>query len=809
MWWFGGIMRDVCLITRPSLHIADYVVTTDFTEAQSGQADIRVEISNHSAKQQRHKIQFKLYDQAEPIAEADQWFELAPKSKIQVNQCLSISLVELWSAENPKRYDLVISIATAKEVICQPIGFRRIEIKQGVLYFNQRPITLKGVNRHDWNMSTGRVVTEQDMRSDLMLMKKNHINAIRTAHYPNQPLFYDLCDELGFYVMSEADLETNQMQRTPDYNKLSDSPDWQLSYLDRVERLVQRDRNHPSIIMWSLGNESGYGQNFKQAYQRIKQWDTTRPVHYEEDKAALSADVYSSMYTGIAELQNIGRQEQLPKPHIVCEYAHAMGNGPGSLGDYQKVFEQYPRLAGGYVWEWIDQALLATDAQGIRYFKYGGDYGDYPNNANFCADGLIQADRRPTPALVQLAKVFEPVRVLSFEKGIVTIQNRYDFTTLASIRLEWQVKAEGELICQGTVEDLPELTNCHPFESCSIPIWQVTGVEPELADQTAECRLYCRLINRAAEQSLVGSYEYCLQARKEQSQPIANQPIRVTERDHQLEVVGSNYQVMIDLATGQLKDYQIGNRPVIQKSLGLTFWRAPIDNDSKQLPIWQTYHLNYLKNTTQAIEWQVESTGCKVTIEHTVAPLVLDYRIDLTTEYQLDSRGLTIKINGVPSGTQLPPTWPRIGYRLVLEPSFDMVTWYGRGPQENYADSKVGCLIDVYQLPVSELYFPYVRPQENGHRSDVQWLSLSDGQERIKIATDRRVGFSALPYRAEELERAKHSNELKPADGIYLTLDYAQHGLGSASWGADVLPEYSLSPQAFEMNFQISSEKEE
>lgn len=809
MWWLAGIIRDVCLITRPKLHIADYKIDSLLSgDYKDGDLHIAIELANHYNEEKTGKLQFKLlWDQKVVYTDVID-FELNSQASKTILFEKTIPEVKQWSAEIPNLYTAVITLiddSGDKEIVSQQVGFRTIENKNGVLYINNRPVKLKGVNRHDWNMKTGRVVTMEDMLQDLYLMKQNNINAIRSAHYPNQPDFYTLCDQIGFYVMNEADLEANQMQKTPDYNKLSHSPLWKESYLDRIERMVRRDKNHPSIIIWSVGNESGYGDNFKACYKRIKEYDPHRMVHYEEDRSAESADVYSTMYTRVDSLKEIGQKKDLGKPHIVCEYAHAMGNGPGSLKEYWEVFEEYDRLAGGYVWEWVDHGILQTDENGVSYFTYGGDYGDVPNNANFCTDGLIQADRTPTPGLVQLKKVLEPIRVISLEKGVAKIQNRYDFKDLSHIQIQWFVKEEGQEVISGFVD----VGGIAPFEIGIVKLYDHEEVTKLLETRQGECRVYIRFLYKqnpkwvGDDQFEIAFFEKQLKKADKNIQ-IGKSKVNVTIKGYRLTASSEKYEAIIDLVSGNLEKFWVGGEEVIQKGLGMNFWRAPIDNDINKVVMWKKHNVCYLRNTVDSVEVKENDENHQVIVHHTTAPIVLDWRIDLVTVYTIDEEGVTMDITGTPSGQQLPECLPRIGTRFVLQGKFDQVTWYGRGPEENYIDAKEGCPIGRYNTTADRMYFPYVVPQENGNRSDVSWLYIGNGEKGIKISAEEAFNFSALHYSMEALEAATHTNQLEKSKDIYLNLDYAHHGLGSASWGPDALGQYTLHPQEFRFTLHFS-----
>ena len=482
MWWFAGIIRDVSLIRRPKVHMLDCRIISELLPKQQdthtccleetkGRLKLEAVLENHTEDEAVITIETELFDGEQVIYQNTRKI-CSKKGETEYLTETELDAVRPWSAEQPALYRLVITLKREEEVVesyGEWVGFRNICLKDGLFWVNGRAIKLKGVNRHDWNEKTGRCITKEDMLADLYLMKQNNINAVRTSHYPPHPDFLDLCDRLGFYVMEEADLECNQMAYTKNMNRLSDDTLWEESYVDRAERMVRRDKNHPSILFWSLGNESGFGSSFVASGRFIKSYDPTRLVHYEEDRDASIADVYSTMYTRHKALEDLGRDVTKKKPHVVCEYAHAMGNGPGGLKEYWEIFERYPRLQGGFIWEWIDHGIKKCDSDGKGCYTYGGDYGDYPNSGAFCCDGLVQADRRLTPAILQVKKVMEPVKFSGFDRntGEITFHNKYDFTDLSQLEGTFRIHTLQETLLEGKTD----LTGTAPHESRRIGLY--------------------------------------------------------------------------------------------------------------------------------------------------------------------------------------------------------------------------------------------------------------------------------------------------------------------------------------------------
>ncbi|MEC0208818.1 glycoside hydrolase family 2 TIM barrel-domain containing protein, partial [Paenibacillus ehimensis] len=460
MWWLSGIFRDVALVAQPKTYIRDYTVVADLDEdGRNGLLDVRVKLAKERTMTGNVVLEWRLTDgeqgteAASGVCPVDGWSEGGDEAAAHFRA--QLSGVRPWTAETPVLYDLLLTLKTADgetlEVVPTRVGFRRVEVQGGRLLVNGKPIRLRGVNRHDHHPERGRAVTLETMERDVVLMKRHNINAVRTAHYPNDPRFYDLCDRYGLYVMDETDLETHGFELVGDADRLSNDPAWEKAYVERMQRMVGRDKNHPSILFWSLGNESGFGCNHEAMAAWCRSADPTRLIHYEGDREAKVCDVFSTMYSTVEKMIGFGQRDNEEEPHVLCEYAHAMGNGPGGLLEYEEAFRNYPRLAGGFVWEWIDHGLSRRTADGRTYYAYGGDYGDEPNNGNFVIDGLVMPDRTPSPGLLEYKKIIEPVTAEAFDagQGTVTIRNRYDFRDLSHLQLVWTVSADGASLVSG------------------------------------------------------------------------------------------------------------------------------------------------------------------------------------------------------------------------------------------------------------------------------------------------------------------------------------------------------------------------
>lgn len=807
MWTFAGIIRDVSVIKRNKIHLSDYKIDSLLTNNYNdGAFSAEMEVENNSEKQCGLVLVAELFDGGRLVLSKNEKLTLQPQNKHSVKLEDCIPNVNPWSAETPYLYNLLITLkdenGTVIEVYPQKVGFRSVELKDGLLLVNSKAIKLKGVNRHDWNQYAGRCITTEDMKQDLLLMKRNNINAVRTAHYPSHPDFLDLCDELGLYVMEEADLECNQMAYIKGkMNKISEDPIWEATYVERVERMIRRDKNHASILFWSLGNESGFGHNFVASGRFAKAYDPTRLIHYEEDRDAVIADMYSSMYTRHHMLEQWGRNTSKKKPHVVCEYAHAMGNGPGGLKEYWDIFYKYPRLQGGFVWEWIDHGIKQKDENGTEYFTYGGDYQDYPNSGAFCCDGLIQADRTPTPALKQLKKALEPLAFgkLNQSTGEISITNRYDFVSLNHLKCICKVQSLDTTLMEKEID----LSGIEPHSTKELKLFHPD--ELKIPEGCSEWWLNLSFTYKQKPEWLddanleVAFHQELLETPKiiPMPQP-TSKTISVQEKNGKLYITGQDFEAVFDRIHANLCGYTYRGERLIEKGYDLNLWRAPVDNDKNVRLMWDEKMVGSLKNIVNSVTVEFDDCQAVIRCSQVFAPIVMEWKILYNSVYTINAEGvITIKVEGVPVGT-LPECFPRIGLRFALNKGCETVKWYGRGPLETYCDCKQGNAVGLYQSTVDEFYFPYVVPQETGNREDTRWVVLSknNGAALCAAAKDK-FGFSALYYTAEDLTKATHTNQLKKQEQVILSLDYAQNGLGSASWGAETLEKDQLKPLPF------------
>lgn len=824
MWYMSGIFRDVYLVSEPAeTRIADFRVVTEL-DADYRDADLSVEVELRGAFL-AGEVRLRLLDaEGAFVADAAQAVAgdgrdpgigmVAGEASIMLRFAIPVAKPELWSAESPTLYHLVLEVANGKgqvvETTAQRVGFRVIEVKDGQFLVNGKAILLKGVNRHDHHPDTGRTVTLSTMIQDVQLMKRHNINAVRTAHYPNDPRFYDVCDEYGLYVMEETDLETHGFEPLGNISRLSDDPAWEGAYVDRIRRMVERDKNHPSVLFWSLGNESGFGCNFRAMSAWCKGADPTRLIHYEEDREAEVCDVVSTMYSSVEKMIGFGQLADHPKPHIICEFAHAMGNGPGGLKPYFDAFDAYRRLQGGFVWEWIDHGIRRKTADGRVDYAYGGDYGDVPNNGNFVIDGLVQPDRTPSPGLIEYKKIIEPVRVEHLRDGRLRIVNRYDFISLDHLGADWSVTMDGRTVQSGVLA-LPRIG---PGESAEIDVPlrpdRIVRFEEQESERwlnvgfalAADCSWGERGHEVAwAQFALEPSVR--LESATGGNRTIAaaapTRGISCTEENQQLILANDAFRMTFDRREAGIRTLRMNGQELIQSAPRLNFWRAPIDNDMYVLPDWRKAHLDRLSERIDDCRWERLDEGTiRIVWSTRIAPPVFDWGFRCETSYTITGSGLiVIDVNGAPIGKP-PAMLPKIGLQLEVPGRMDDVRWYGRGPGENYSDSKDAGRFGVYRKSVDELFTPYVYPQENGNRTDVRWVSIADGAGIGLLAAGApTLEFSARRYTDGDLEAASHASDLVPRDFVTLNLDYRQNGLGSNSCGPAQAPEHAVTAEAF------------
>ena len=810
-WRLSGIFRDVSLIARPPAHLRDVRLRTVFGDSLAeASLEIVAAVRNLGQAQSKTTLHALLLDAAgnEAALEMLGSAALGAGEETALTAALAVTAPKLWSAEEPNLYTLLLSLRSASgetlTVERFAVGFRDIKIESGRLLLNGTPITLRGVNRHDTHPDLGHVTPRAHMLRDIILMKQHNINCVRTSHYPNDPYWLDLCDEYGLYVVDEADLEAHGFGIGGDWGELSKTPAWREAFVDRAERLVRRDKNHPSVILWSLGNESGYGPNHHAMIDTIRALDPGRPIHYEsaseEDFAGL--DMVSRMYTDVPGLIAEGQKTDDPRPFFLCEYAHAMGNGPGSLKEYWETINTYPRLLGGCVWEWADHGIRQWTPAGEEWFGYGGDFGDVPNDGNFCIDGLCSPDRVPHPALLELKKVIAPVgaNAEDLAAGTVRIWNRYDFLGLTHLEARWRVVLDGETV-QGEMLALPEIA---PGEEAVV---LVPYTLPTRGDAWLDVTFTLAGDTRwAARGHEVAWAQFALPV---PSAPVISPslatlpPLSVTETASRLEITGGDFTLAFDTNTGALTEWICLDTPLLVSGPALSVWRAPTDNDVRIASEWRKAGLNRLVSRTSAVFWEQTTPQSVRLVAETVLAAV-SHRPALWVRYSYtvySSGDVLLETLVTPRQNNLPPL-PRLGLEMTLPAGFDRFAWDGLGPHESYPDRRESVRRGVYSGTVAAQFQNYIRPQENGNKSDVRWAAVTDSRGLGLLATAQPLlNVSVHHVTTQDLTAAQHTYELTPRPETVLHLDHAQSGLGSQSCGPGPLPQYLLQPS--EVSFAV------
>ncbi len=835
-WWLPGIFRDVTLLARPAGALDDVWVEAGYDHT-SGRGTLHVQVEAGDAA----------WPVRVRIPELDLEHTVDGPGPVDL---LDAGDVAPWSAESPRLYE--VEVRSRGEVVRLRTGFRTVQVVGDRLLVNGAPLVFHGVNRHEVDADAGRVFDPERARADLLLMKRHNVDAIRTSHYPPHPGVLDLADEIGLWVVDECDLETHGFEPLGWRDNPSDDLRWREAYLDRIRRTVERDKNHPSVVMWSLGNEAGTGRNLAAMSAWVHDRDPSRPVHYEGDHTGAYTDVYSRMYPALEEVETICAEvgairwttpaeaaRVRRQPFVMCEYLHAMGNGPGAVQDYTRLVDASPRSAGGFVWEWKDHGIRTHTDDGTEFFAYGGDFGEVVHDGNFVMDGLVLSDGTPSPGLVELAHAFAPVRadVVVGDDGQprLVVRNARHSTGTADLAVRWVVEVDGEPVADGTVElaDVPPGTHAdlplpdplvHALADAGGPgsppgprteVWVTTRVEQ--ARDTAW----------APAGHVVRASQWDATVRVRPGSSALDRRAAVPRRGDGTPRVVDGVLTLgparLDARTGRL--LELGVMPVDGPQVEL--WRAPTDNDRGAAPygyersdpaltggigdplapssesLWRAAGLDRLVHRTMSVD--VLADRVRVRVRTGSATTSLGAETLLT--YLLDGDELVLRAD-VRAVGDWRTTWPRVGVRLDLPRDLVHARWFGPGPHESYADSCAAALVGRHAMAVDELVVPYARPQESGHRPDLRVLELDpagDGpglsvrsltHEVGSAAPVARVGFTARRHTAQQVDRAAHPHELPPGERLHLYLDAAQHGLGSRACGPDVLPRHALWPGA-------------
>ena len=810
MWWESGIFRDVELIGVPKDGINDYKVIADLDDEYKN-GIFKVEAFLRTTKEVN--VTFELVDASENTVFTKT--VVAKEGKACIDEV--IADVNHWTAETPYLYKLFMTVEDEGqiiEVIPQNVGFRNIRLNGETFLVNGVAIKFKGVNRHDYSPQNGRVVSREEIEKDIILMKQFNINAIRTSHYPNSYYLYDLCDEYGMYLIAETDLECHGFELTGDYKWITDDPSWELAYVSRMTRMIERDKNHPAIIFWSLGNESAFGCNFRKMTDVAHEMDPTRLVHYEGDFDVESADVYSTMYTWIENPKKPYLMkdiiEKSKKPHIHCEYCHAMGNGPGNLKDYQDLVYAHDKLQGGFVWEWFDHGIESFTESGEKYYRYGGDFGDDPSNKDFCIDGLIMPDRTPSPGLYEYKKVIEPITTtaVDIQKGIINLLSRYDFANLDRFNLVYKVMEDDVILQTGfmavpSIEARANKDITLPYDLSVIKVKPGAHYYVNISYQLREDTSY------ASSGHELATAQFELPLYKE-GIVVRPEGILNVEKEHTtLHVKGANFSLDFNLVNGNLMNIVRDGMKVLSKGPRLTLWRAPISNDMEIIDkLKKVYFLHLEHEVVMNIDYHMEGNILKVEVDTINSTTNSAWHFKTKYVYTVCPSGdILIDVEGTPSGRVdlAPDMLPRIGVSMHLDKSMEHVRYFGMGPGENYADSKEAAQMGLYANTVDGLFTNYVIPQENGNHMGCKWVSMTNDRGMGLLAsTEGDFNFSASWYEDKDLDDAKHTCDLVKRDYIVFNVDYKQNALGTNSCGQWQLDKYRAKFEDFKLSFRLT-----
>ncbi len=840
MWRLSGIFRDVHLYTTGRNAAYDISVTTSITDAEDpshgAEVGLRVKLTNWTDGAHSGSVRATLLDaDGVEVGSSDLGgpADIPAMGSHEAQGTIVVRDARLWTAETPYLYRLIVTVNDERgdtlEARSLNVGIREVSISDGALLVNGKPIKIRGVNRHESDPVYGHAVTYESMVRDIALMKQHNINAVRTSHYPDDPRWYDLCDRYGIYVIDEADLEAHGAYALGDWSHFAKDPDWRDAFLDRAERMVERDKNHPSVIMWSLGNESGYGPNHDAMAEWMHQRDPSRPVHYCEawtdGVPSEVTDVVSCMYPTVERLAAEGKGKSGPRPFIMCEYAHAMGNGPGNLKEYWDTIRASRQLIGGCVWEWCDHGILQADDEGEAYYAYGGDFGEYPHDGNFCIDGMVFPDRTPSPSLIEYKKVLEPVAVVDWDAdtGRAVIENRYDHLTLDHLTASWRLMEDGSPVRFGTMP-LPSVAAGERAE-ISLPVPTSASHRDRLVD--VSFRLACATewaeagheiawaqlpLPGAAQPS--GDQSDVAQASRLQTHVAQASRLQSSEsvplecgRDHdEVWVKGADFELAFSKAEGIPTRWVAGGLSLLDRGPKPNLWRAPIDNDNWIVNRWREHALDRLEMNVEEMEVTrrpPDAATALIGVRFTLSAPARKPIVRGSVTYSVDAAGTLEMTYRMQPETDL-EALPRMGVQMRLPFDMRRVTWYGLGPHENYIDRNESARLGRWTADVDDLYVPYIFPQENGGRSEVRWAAITNdhGHGLLAMASPTMT-LTALPFTTEALDAAKHTHELRVADSVIVSLDHAVCGLGSASCGPRPLDQYILRPVETTFTFRL------
>lgn len=794
----SGIFRDVYILQRPQSFLRDFFVKTEISDDLK-KADIKVELELEG----KNKVTGVLLS-----PEGKKLAESKPSAKTLK---FSVKNPELWNAENPVQYGLLLK--TEDECIFQALGLRKFEIKDGVIYLNGVNIKFRGTNRHDSDPVTGFTITPEQAYEDMLIMKQHNINAIRTSHYPNAPWFYEMCGELGFYVIDEADNEAHGTTKSraeeysiEHYAELAENPLYKEAVLDRVKRCVIRDKNQQAVLIWSLGNECGYGENFVNAAKWVHEYDPSRPVHFESEHYILEGkkpdtsvlDLYSKMYPPIEFCEEYLTDKKNKKPFILCEFIHAMGNGPGDIEEYMELIYKYDQFCGGFAWEWCDHAIYGgRGINGKEIYRYGGDFGDFPNDGNFCVDGLVFPDRTPSTGLIEYKNCLRPIRAtLDKAKKNVTFTNHLDFTSSADILdINYEIIVDGEPTIGGKIDlDIAP----HKTAKWKLPETEKAGDVSVIIYYTAKHN--SEFFDCGYE---LGFDEIILSEATLSIEAPSKGKVKISESSRYIELRGDKFRYEIDKHSALFSQMSFDNNAIIEKPSEWNVFRAPTDNDMYIQEEWIKWGYNRLWPKVYEISAKNAKNGeAVISARIGIASVYIMKFLDVTLDITVDSNGKVIFDMDVLKNTRA-PYLPRFGIRMFMPKRFDECEYFGYGPYESYVDKHRSSMLGIFAESVSQMHVDYINPQENSSHYACRYVELDSADRTLFATSDKPIAFNVSEYTQEELFEKKHNYELEKSGYTVLCLDYAQSGIGSNSCGPELMEKYRFNNDRFKFKLAL------
>lgn len=817
-WRLSGIERDVYLLATPKTTIWDFFAKTGLdTTYQNGSLDLPITVRNFSERPSAGELKVTLARGEQILYEAARPFTVVSKSQSELSFKTTIDKIKAWSAEKPELYDLTIELKKddkTLQVVTDNIGFKSVQLKDGQLLVNGKAIYIKGVNRHEHDPVTGHVVSQHSMLKDIQLMKQFNINTVRTSHYPNRPEWYDLCDQYGLYVIDEANVEAHGYGYSEE-TSLGNDPQFKEAIVDRMRRMIARDKNHPSIISWSVGNEIGPGDNIRASYLTAKRMDSTRVAQYEIGWSnswypERMTDIIGWMYSKTKDIEQHYLGKYPDRPFVWVEYSHAMSNSNGNLKDLWDFVYRHPQHQGGSIWDWVDQGLEKQTEDGEKYFAYGGDFepDSVKNDGNFCANGLVGSDRTPHPALWEVKYVYQNIAISKVTDAPASfdIENRHYFTDLNAFRIKWTLLEDGKIIKSNTIPVLdlaPQDTTTITLDE--IPALSFHQEKEYFINFVVETTTPTELIPTG---HIVASEQILLQPPVQNEAKPKKGKLKVTESNDAITIAGAEFTVEFDKTTSRLKAYQLGPTELIQESLSPNFWRALTDNDyGNKFEETSGIYKDAAKNM-QATSYNLQRTGQQVNISFEVFFETINTHA--TISYSVVPDG-TIHVEYMADFGKNLPELPRFGMKMQMPVDFENVSWYGRGPHENYQDRKAAAFVGLYEARVADLYTPYIRPQENGNRTDVRWARFTNkAGVGLHFQGLSPFGFTAHHNPLEDFDYDKHkinrhTKDIRKKDLVEICIDQQQRGVGGDdSWGALPHDQYRLFPGQYALRYSIS-----